>query len=213
VVKPTAGIRLRTVSRKNVSEVDPRKVGGQGEGALAYRLLQSDWDLNLGIDKLDPWVTGDVLQEVTLREGQTQSSIVANLKIENASIRALRVQLPGLTENEAKTVRFSGTAVGDASLVEGEPDIWEVRLKRRMIGAMQLRIEHERTGEQADDLERVQLVNLMGVRQSLFVVVRAGARLELSTGPLRGLWRRVINLSIGTPCHRACERQEIGASR
>ena len=52
VVRPTTGIRLRTVSRQNVSETDPRSVGGKGQGALAFRLLQRDWNLVLGIEKL-----------------------------------------------------------------------------------------------------------------------------------------------------------------
>ncbi len=47
------GLRLRAINRKNVSEIDPRSLGGQGEGALAFRLLQRDWELSLGIETLD----------------------------------------------------------------------------------------------------------------------------------------------------------------
>jgi hypothetical protein len=61
VIQPTTGIRLRTVSRENVSETDPRSMGGQEQGALAFRLLQRGWNLVVGIEKLDPWVTGQVL--------------------------------------------------------------------------------------------------------------------------------------------------------
>ena len=89
VVRPTTGIRLRTVSRQNVSETDPRTMGGKGQGALAFRLLQRDWDLVLGIEKLDPWVTGQVLHEITLREGQTRSALIANFNVQNASIRVI----------------------------------------------------------------------------------------------------------------------------
>ncbi len=40
-------------------------------GALAYRLLQSDWSLGLAISRLDPWVTASIFHETTLRETNT----------------------------------------------------------------------------------------------------------------------------------------------
>ena len=55
---------------------------------------QRDWNLVLGIEKLDPWVTGQVLHEITVREGQTRSALIANFNVQNASIRTLQVTLP-----------------------------------------------------------------------------------------------------------------------
>ncbi len=192
VVKPTPGIRLRTLTRKNVSEVDPRSVGGQGEGALAFRVLQKDWELSLGIEKLDPWVTGQILHELTLREGQTRSSILAKLKVENASIRSLQVRLPGLSEEEAKTVRASGTSVGDVQQVEGEDGVWLIQFKRRMLGDIDLRLEFERTGERAEETEKLAVLDFPELRQaSYYVAVRAGARMELSTEVMPKGWQRV----------------------
>ena len=67
------------VTPKRVGNRSPRH-GRQVQGALAFRLLQRDWNLVLGIEKLDPWVTGQVLHEVTLREGQTRSALIADLQ-------------------------------------------------------------------------------------------------------------------------------------
>ena len=55
VVKPTTGIRLRTVSRQNVSEADPRTMGGTAQDVLAYRLLQRDWNR---VSTLKNWIPG-----------------------------------------------------------------------------------------------------------------------------------------------------------
>ena len=111
VVRAEQGLRLRTLSRKNVSEVDPRSAGASSKDgtALAFRLLQKEWELALGIERLDPWVTGQVLQEVTLREGQTRNVVVASLKVENAAVRRVLVRFSDLTEEMAKTLRASGS--------------------------------------------------------------------------------------------------------
>ena len=69
LVVPDQGIRVRAVSRSHVSQVDARKLSGNRAGTLAFRLLQEDWALQLGLEALDPWVTAQILQEVTVREG------------------------------------------------------------------------------------------------------------------------------------------------
>ena len=131
VVRPTTGLRLRTVSRQNVSEIDPRSMGGAAQGALAFRLLQRDWNLELGIEKLAPWVTGQVLHEIVMREGQTRSVLIARLNVQNASIRSLRVVLPITNEDEMKTLRASGSTVSDLVRTAPDSNIWEVQFKRR----------------------------------------------------------------------------------
>ncbi len=70
-VVPERGMQVRAVNRSNVSQADPRELvelpkasarAASRPGALAYRLLQSDWALSLAIGKLDPWVTAQVFQ-------------------------------------------------------------------------------------------------------------------------------------------------------
>lgn len=194
MVRSEQGLRLRTLTRKNVSEVDPRTVGkgSEDEVALAFRLLQKEWDLTLGVEKLDPWVTGQILQEMTLREGQARNVVVAALKIENAAIQEVQVRLDGLSEEAAKTLRASGAAVSGISPVEGEPGLWVVGFKRRVIGEQQLRIEWERTGERADGIEMVTPVAFPNLRQlTYYVALRAGAQLEVMAGELPTGWYRL----------------------
>lgn len=191
VVRPTTGVRLRTVTRQNISEIDPRSMGGKGKDALAFRLLQRDWNLVLGIEKLDPWVTGQVLQDVMLREGQTRSTLFAQFNVQNASIRKLQVMLPLTDEDEIKTLRASGNAVSDFVRIAADSNVWEVRFKRRLVGRTQFQIEYERRGDREDEAEILRPAAFPQVKQlSYHFSVRTGGRLEVEPEPLSRSWQR-----------------------
>ncbi len=192
VVRPTAGIRLRTTGQKSISETDPRTIGGQGQGALAFRLLQRDWELELGIEKLEPRVTGNVLHEVTLREGQTRTALLCDFTVQNASIRELEVELPIQGDDEIKTLRVTGSTVSDPVRSETEPNVWIVKFKRRIIGDVQFRIEYERRGDRANDKETLVAADFKGLGQLYYhFAVRAGGRLDVRTEDLPSGWQRV----------------------
>ncbi|MDG2222201.1 MAG: DUF308 domain-containing protein [Rubripirellula sp.] len=190
VIQPTTGIRLRTVSRENVSETDPRSMGGEEQGALAFRLLQRGWNLVVGIEKLDPWVTGQVLHEMNLREGQTRSALLANFQVKNASIRSLRVILPIAGQDEIKTLRASGDSVSDLIRTAPDSNIWEVQFKNRVVGEVQFQIEYERREDRND--EQVSPARFPQARQlAYYFAIRAGGRLELETDSMTAGWQRV----------------------
>jgi len=193
VLKPTKGIRLETMTRRNVSEVDPRTIGGQGEGALAFRILQRAWELRVAIEKLEPWVTGRVLHEAVLREGQTRTNIVADLNVENASIRSLDVRLPGLGDQETRTVRASGGGISSIARIEENGDLWRVQFKRRVVGPLNLRLEWERTAERPGNREALRMVEFPGIRQTppYYFAIRSGARLDPDPGPLPEGWQQL----------------------
>ncbi len=189
VVRPTTGIRLRTVSRENVSETDPRSLGGEGQGALAFRLLQRDWNLVLGIEKLDPWVTGQVLHEMRLREGQTRSALFGSFQVQNASIRSMQVVLPVTSDDEINTLRASGEIVSDLIRTAPNSNVWEVQFKRRVVGKIQFQIEYERRVDR--ESENLVPAEFPDTRQlSYFFAVRAGGRLELELESLPSGWQR-----------------------
>ncbi len=190
VVQPTTGYRLRTLARQNVSEVDPRSMGAQGQGALAFRLLQRDWNLRLGIEKLEPWVTGQVLHEVVLREGQTRSTLISDFTIQNAAIRTMLIQLPINSPDEIKTVRAYGEAVSDFVKKEGDGGVWELRFKRRVIGTVQFQIEYERRGDRTSDAESLNAITFPDAKQvNYHVAIRTGGRLEVETPTLPQAWQ------------------------
>jgi hypothetical protein len=189
-VVPDRGLQVRAVARSQVSQLDPREMGVPRPGALAFRLLQSDWSLSLAVQELDPWVTAQVMQQVTLREGQVLTRARLLYRIENAARKSLRVRLPGLDEQSAGTVRATGPAVGDFVPVEGEDDVWEVRFQRGVAGNTTVDIEFQRQS-QGEDVS-INVMEMIDVRQtSYFVGVTAGGRLDASvSGPVRG-WQKL----------------------
>jgi hypothetical protein len=192
IIKPTTGLRLRTVSRQNASEVDPRSVGGDAKGALAFRLLQQDWELVVGVEKLDPWITGNVLHEITLREGQSRTTLLSRLKVENASIQSLPVRLPISDPEVVKTLIASGTAVSDLVRTSPDSDIWEVRFKRRVVGEVDIRIEYEKRGERVGDVELLTPASFPESRQlGYHFAVRSGGRIEIEAGELSRGWQTI----------------------
>ena len=192
VVRPTTGIQLRTLSRQNVSETDPRAMGGKSPGALAFRLLQKDWKLVLGIEKLDPRIAGNVLQETIVREGQTRSSLVASFNVQNASIRALQIVLPINNEDEIKTLRASGKTVSDLVRIDPDRNLWEIQFKRRVLGQVDFRIEYERRGDRSDETEVLRLAEFPQVGQlPFYFAVRAGGRLEIDIESMPQGWQKI----------------------
>ncbi len=189
---PEKGLRLQAMARTHVSQLDPRTVGNTRPGALAFRLLQDDWALSVGIEALDPWVTVQALQEVTAREGQTLTRIALRYKVENAAIKSLRVRLPGITAEQAKTLRATGAAVSDFAVVPGDPELWEVRFQRGIVGETDVQIEFQAQAGPGQGSQQVNIPVFENVRQAVvFVAVRGGGRLELEAAEVPRGWQRV----------------------
>jgi hypothetical protein len=211
-IVPERGLQVRAVERKNISQLDPRELTEETNpstkaatrpGALVYRMLQGDWALGLSISRLDPWVTAQVLQEVTLREGQVLTRVGIDYKIENAALKSLRVRIPGLDATAAATVRANGAAVADLLPVVGQPDLWDIQFQRGVAGETRVELEFQRAGNESGG-EIVQPLVLQQVRQlSYFTAVRAGGRLELEAGVLPRGWQRtdwsVVRSTLGRP--------------
>ena len=201
MVIPEKGIRVRAIDRKNVSRMtiqsSPRNAQTKQmqarvkqSGGLAFRILQKEWALTLGIEKLDPWITASVLHEVTLREGQTRTRLAAVYQIEHASVKSIRVQIPALTEEEQRTVRASGSAVKE--IVNVKDDLWEIRFRRGILGTVAVQIEFQRGADRGKGgAEEVRpAVFLAAKRLTYFMVVRTTGRLDMRANNPAGGWRR-----------------------
>lgn len=198
-VVPERGLRVRAVDRKNVSQIDPRTLSAGTHqaarasgrpGALAYRLLQSDWSLGLSIRRLDPWVTANVFHDSTIREGQLLNKVTIDYRIENAAVKSQRVRIKGLDSKLANNLRATGSAVADLVPVEGQENVWEIRFQRGLVGNVDVSLEFQRASAEGDT-EQIEPIELLDIRQQTYVVaVRAGGRLELETGQLPRGWRR-----------------------
>ncbi|RKX34119.1 MAG: hypothetical protein DRP71_08085, partial [Verrucomicrobia bacterium] len=229
LIVPGKGIRLRAVERKGVTQLDPRSVGGTQPGTLAFRLLQKHWALGVGVEVLDPWVTVRSLQEVTMREGQTRTRISSVFRVENAAVRQLTVRLSGLSEDQIRTVRGSGSAVSDFVAVRDEPDLWEIRFQRGIVGETDVQIEYQGQVAREQNLSVVTTPDFQEARQTVqFVAVRGSGRLELVANDHPRGWKRVdwsgvpiglqnrTDRSVPALCYRVAEPEsglEVTVSR
>lgn len=189
LVVPGKGLRLRVVERVRATQVDPVAAGGLQPGTLAFRLLQGDWALRLGIEALEPWVTVQSLEEVTVREGQTLTRIGLRYRVENAAVRQFRIRIPGLGDDRARTVRASGPAVSDMARVPGSPDLWEIRFQRGIAGETDVQVDFQGPTVGDAGREPVATPEFPGARQAVqFVAIRGSGRLELEADTLPRGW-------------------------
>ncbi|MGH8630935.1 MAG: hypothetical protein ACREU7_09255, partial [Burkholderiales bacterium] len=134
IVVPEQGMRLQVTTRDGLTQLDPQKSGIRQKGVLAFRLLQSQWNLALDIEQVDPWVQVTSLQHLTVTEALVKVAANLQYQIENTGLKALRVRVP----TNAESVRFRGEQVADflpvAGAVADGLQTWEVKLHRRIIG-------------------------------------------------------------------------------
>lgn len=180
LVVPEQGMRLQVTTREGVTQLDPQKNGIKQKGVLAFRILQTPWNLALDVEQVDPWVQVTSLQHATV--GEALVKVTANLQyqIENTGLKAFRVALPDNAEN----VKFQGDQVADfltvPNAVNAGLQTWEVKLHRRVIGPYLLQATYQ-TPVAANAAE----ISLRGVQvadvnlQRGFVTVQSGGRLQV----------------------------------
>jgi hypothetical protein len=191
---PEQGIGLRAVAaeNENVSQIDPQEAGETRPRVLEFRLLEQDYKLLVAVEALEPWVTVQALQEVTMREGQTLTRLALRYRVENAGVKALRIRLPGLTEEQARTVRATGSAVSDLVKAPGMPEEWEIRFQREIAGETDAQIEFQGEAVRNQGNETVRNPEFEGAKQvTLFAAVRGSGRLELDAADVPRGWERL----------------------
>ena len=179
LIVPEQGMRLQVATREGVTQLDPQKSGIRQKGVLAFRLLQTPWNLALDIEQVDPWIQVTSLQHATINEAQIKVAANLQYQIENTGLKELRVFLP----TNCESVRFQGDQVSDflplTGAVTNGLQEWEVKLHRRVIGQYLLQLSYQTLipGQAAEtSLRGVQAaeVNL----QRGFVSLQSGGRLQ-----------------------------------
>lgn len=212
-VRTDPGIELKEGDKENVAPANA--AGGNPAPDLAFSLLLKDWVLSLDITRRAANVTGSVLHEVTVREGQTRSVISGRFNVEHASIRSMIIELPISGEEEVKTVRATGPRVSDIIRIaddEERPNItrWELQYDGRVIGnRVDVRIEFERRGNREDNAETLVLAQFPDARQVAYHwAIRTTGRLELEPPVLAGNkgWQRADWARVPTVLRQAGNR-------
>ena len=94
LIVPEQGMRLQVASRDGVTQLDPQKSGIRQKGVLAFRVLQTPWNLTLDIEQVDPWIQVTSLQHATVSEAQVKVAANLQYQIENTGLKAFRVFVP-----------------------------------------------------------------------------------------------------------------------
>jgi hypothetical protein len=180
LVVPEQGMRLQVTTREGVTQLDPQKSGIKQKGVLAFRILQTPWNLALDIEQVDPWVQVNSLQHATVGEAQVKTVANLQFQIENTGLKSFRVALPV----GAESVKFAGEQVADflpvSNGVNNGLQMWEVKLQRRVIGPYLLQATYQ-TPVPANAAD----VSIRGVQvadvnlQRGFVTVQSGGRLQV----------------------------------
>ena len=143
LVVPEQGMRLEAAIREGVTQLDPQKSGVRQKGVLAFRVLETAWNLALDIEQVDPWIQVTGLQHATVNEAQIKVTANLQYQIENTGLKTFRVYLP----TNAEGVSFQGDQLADFLAVDGITtnglQAWDVKLHRRVIGQYLLQVSYQ----------------------------------------------------------------------
>ena len=180
LVVPEQGMRLEATTREGVTQLDPQKSGVRQKGLLAFRVLETPWNLALDIEQVDPWIQVTGLQHATVNEAQVKVTANLQYQIENTGLKSFRVFIP----TNAEGVTFQGDQLADFLAVGGVVtnglQAWDVKLHRRVIGQYLLQVNYQThvTSESGETILRGVLAADVNLQRG-FATVQATGRLQV----------------------------------
>ncbi|MDD5676979.1 MAG: hypothetical protein PHW60_03180 [Kiritimatiellae bacterium] len=124
VVSGERGVRLTTLRREGVSEVNPRDLGINQQGLLAFSLLRPDWVIVLKAEVLTPTIKPELLQRVDVTEGMLKGRAYIRYRIENAGCKVFLLQAPRTNT----LLTLSGPDIAKVQIADATQGIWQVTL-------------------------------------------------------------------------------------
>jgi hypothetical protein len=185
LVVPEQGMRLEAAAREGVTQLDPLKSGIKQKGVLAFRILETPWNLALDIEQVDPWIQVTSLQHATVNEAQVKVTANLQYQIENTGLKSFRVFLA----TNAEGVTFQGDQVADFLAAEGVAtnglQAWDVKLHRRVIGQYLLQVNYQipNPSEPGETILRGVLAGDVNLQRG-FATVESAGRLQLRVDEL-----------------------------
>ncbi len=185
VVSGERGVRLTTIRREGVSEINPRELGIQQQGALAFSLLRPEWTILLKAEVLMPVIKPEMLQRVDISEGMLKGRCYLRYRIENAGCKVFRLQAPYTNT----LLSISGADIAKVQVSDPARGIWQVTLHNKVENSYSLAAAYQvpfdpGTGE-------VTLTPLLPVNTDTprgYLAVMSDGRVQIRpTGELEGL--------------------------
>ena len=181
-----AGVRLTTVEREGVSELNPAAdLNIRQQGALAFKLLRPEWKILLKTEVIEPSIKPEVLQRIDLAEGMLRGQAWIHYKIENAGAKTFLVQSPV----PAVPLTFSGSEIAKTELVDPEQGIWKVDLHNKQLGFHLIEVSYQEPFPTQSKRITVRPIRTIGTDpQKGYLVVMSSARVEVRpSGNIDGL--------------------------
>jgi hypothetical protein len=172
-----AGVRLTTVEREGVSELNPAAdLNVRQQGALAFKLLRPEWKIVLKTEIIEPSIKPEVLQRIDLAEGMLLGKAWIHYKIENAGTKTFLVQSP----NPAVPLTFSDPEIAKTELVDPEQGIWKVDLHNKQLGFHLIEVSYQEPFPTSAKRVTVRPLRTVGTDpQKGYLVVMSSARVEV----------------------------------
>ena len=176
VVSGERGVRMTTVERKGVSEVNPRELGIAQAGVLAFKLLRPEWVIHLRTEVMAPTIRAETLQRVDLSEGMLQGTVHVQYRIDHAGCKTFRVQSPA----PGVPLAVTGNDISKVHELEPGQGLWEVELHNKVETRYMLEVRYQipfgATGGQVN----VKPLVAHGVEsQTGYLVVMSGGRAQV----------------------------------
>ncbi len=139
VVSAEHGLRLVTVGRDGVSEINPRELGLDPAGTLAYRLLRPDWRVAMQPDVVAPTVKVAMLQRVALSEGLLQGQCFIRYQVDGAGVKSLLLQAP----RPGVALAVAGRDIAQVKETDRDKGLWTVELRNKVAGPYRLEVSYQ----------------------------------------------------------------------
>ncbi len=179
------GVRLTTVRRDGVSEVNPRELGLKEAGLLAFRILRPDWQVSLQTEVLAPTIKPEVLQCVDLAEGMIRGTAYIRYAIENAGCKTFRIQAP----QPGTSLTMAGRNIAKAFEVDKDKGIWQLDFQTKVEDSVLVRVSYQTPYDTAKGAVTIRPLRTLDTEgQKGYLVVRSAGREQIRpTGDLAGL--------------------------
>lgn len=158
--------------------------------SLAFKYLNSGWDLNVALEEIKPLVTSEIVSVADI--SSTLVSTVAQIKyeIKQAGTDTFYIQLP----KNARSIDITGNNIKTRALADNPPkeiveaaasdkdmaEVWKVILQEKVRGAYALNVTFERPLNKEDKNVSYEGVRALGVeREEGYVGLAASANVEV----------------------------------
>lgn len=185
IISGERGVRMTTIDRKSVSDINPRDLDIREQGVLAYKILRPDWQITLKTDIVSATIRSEVLQKVDLSEGMLQCTAFIRYKIDHAGSKTFVIQAP----EPGISLTVTGDDIAKVNETDKKKGEWIVELRNKVENSYTMIVRYQIPGDAGKNTVKILPLRTLDVEsQKGYLVVMSGGRVQVKpTGSLPGL--------------------------